>query len=109
MWLYSMIKNTPTHRGVFCEVLFLGRGLRANADDARALEIAVEFSDFLVLEFHNSVCCGIERGISPDPYVFAGSILGAVLAYNDFALFDGLVAEHFDPEALTDAIAAVLC
>ena len=55
----------------------------------------MEFADHLALELDQSVNQRIQSRVAGHFDVLAGMVLGAMLADDDFAFFDRLVAENF--------------
>ncbi len=72
---------------------------RNYVDNPGGSQISVEFLNLLFLEFDNAVSKGIQSGVAAHFDIFARMELAAMLADNDLALFNGLIAENFYAQA----------
>ena len=69
---------------------------------------AGEGADFAALHFYGAVFGSVNGKVAAHGRTGTGTLGGANLANNNFAVFDHLAAKAFDAKALTDAIARIL-
>jgi hypothetical protein len=69
---------------------------------------AGEGADFAALHFYGAVFGSMNGKVAAHSSASTGTLGGANLANNNFAVFDHLAAKAFDAKALTDAIARIL-
>lgn len=71
-----------------------------NADNTSLAKLAMKFPHKLLLELHDTIYECVEGGVPSNLYVAAGVELGAVLANDNFAFFDTLIAKNFNAKSL---------